>query len=125
MSSQLDTITRICKNAAGLVVAVQTLTVVSRTISTMDPSGSNLITADALSTRRFLRTASVNVDTEKFVVPDGDQDIDSVETSGSYDSYTVASSDVATVTYTGISPQNSITLGISGDTRVLGIGDTV
>lgn len=124
--SLLDIITRTYKNAAGDVIATQTLSVFSGTVMTVNGAGMSLVTSDSLSTNRFKRTATWRLSTTLSPKTGASTTIATVVTSGKFDSRTESGGDITTVTYSGSSDvENDITVPITLLDGVLAVGDTV
>jgi hypothetical protein len=124
-SSVLDVITRTYKNAAGDTIAIQKISVRVETISTQNRAGMNLTTPESLELTRFKRTGRPVLTTSRSIKSGASAVISSVVTEGSFDTYTVVSSDITEVVYVGVSPVNSLTIPVNSLSGVFKIGDTV
>lgn len=123
--SVLDTISRICRNAAGDIVATQIITVQAYTVQTVNGAGMSLVTSNSLSTNRFKRTAVVKLSTTRSPRSGASTTIANIVTEGKFDSRTESGGDITTVTYAGIAPVNDIVVPVSTLTGVLKVGDAV
>ena len=125
MSSVLDTITRVCKNAAGDIIATQTISVLVKPLDPINSSGMNFVNSESIDNRRFYRGARVTLHTELSLKSGASRAVSTVETAGGFNSRTESGGDITTVTYTGIAPVNDITVPVSTLSGVIKVGDTV
>lgn len=124
-TSLMDKITRTCRNAAGDIVAIQTISVIIKPLDPVNGAGMNLVDPQSISTDRFLRGARITLHTKKQLKSGASRTIATVETSGRFDVRTESGGDVTTVTYTGVAPVNDITVPVSTLGGVLKVGDAV
>lgn len=124
-TSLMDKITRTCKNGAGDVVAVQTISVLLKPLDPVNAAGMNLVEADSISTNRFLRGARITLHTRKSLKSGASRTVATVETTGGFDSRTESGGDVTTVTYAGVAPVNDVVVPVSTLGGVIKVGDSV
>jgi hypothetical protein len=123
--SVLDRIVRTYRNAAGDVIATQTISVVLNYIDGVNAAGMALQTSDSQSTNRFRRTASIKLKTVRSPKSGASATVATVVTEGSFDSRSESSGDVVSVTYTGTSGQNDLIIPVNALGGVLKVGDSV
>lgn len=127
-----DKIVRVCKNAAGNIVATQTISVTFDTVSTVDGRGHPLSTPEATgqngaTIKRFMRTATSRlIKTERSLLSAASRAITTIETTGNFNTRTEASNDVVSATYLGDGLLvNNVTVGVNTIPGVFKIGDSV
>ena len=123
--STVESIVRTCKNAAGDIIAVQTITVTFKPITSVEANGLALVTANSLSSDRFRRGASIKLSTKVSYKSGGSRTISSIDTTGGFSSTVQANNDISTVVYAGVAPTNDVTVPVTAMGGVFKVGDTV
>jgi hypothetical protein len=125
MTYAVEGVVRTYKNAAGVEIAQQTMTVSFEKVFSQDASGRNLVLDNSLSIKRFNRTAKTSIKTLRYFTSGiSDYVVASVETNGTYASYEVDAGDILSVTFTGTNT-NDVIIPVTAHPEVLKIGDTV